>query len=101
LFATFFKSELNFFLLSFATTTRLIRLQELKKQRVPDCSTSKSSSGLLQISDVAIGTLDDCYTVLLGDKTLRGACRSKRLALVGGTSPLMAHFGWPTLVGRL
>jgi hypothetical protein len=36
LFATFFNSEWNFFLLSFATTTPLIRLQELKNHAFPN-----------------------------------------------------------------
>jgi hypothetical protein len=98
---TFFNSELNFFLLSFATTTPLIRLQELKNHALPNSPLPNLAQDSLQISDVAIGTLDDCYTFLLGNKTRSGACRSKRFALAGGTSPLMAHFGWPIFVGPL
>ncbi|CAK9275628.1 unnamed protein product [Sphagnum jensenii] len=80
-----------------------------QKSRFPNSPLPNLAQDCLQISDVAIGTLDDCYTFLLGDKTRRtailsfsatrrseGLCRSKRFALAGGTSP-----GWPTLDGPL
>jgi hypothetical protein len=117
LFATFFNSELNFFLLCFATTTpTLIRLQELKNRAFPNPPLPNLAQDCLQISDVAIGTLDDCYTFLLGDKTRRTAIlsfsatrRSEGLAGASGLlwlvervldGPLwMAHFGWPSVRG--
>ncbi|CAK9231872.1 unnamed protein product [Sphagnum troendelagicum] len=80
-----------------------------QKSRFPEFSTSKSSSGLLAnfrrrnrhprrllYFPSRRQDAQDCHTFLLGNKTLRGACRSKRFALAGGTSP-----GWPTLDGPL
>jgi hypothetical protein len=59
---------LNFFLLSFATTTPQIRLQELKNRAFPNSPLPNLAQDCLKISDVAIGALD-CYTFLLGNKT--------------------------------